>query len=396
MNIIVVSVIILGAIGCIAAVILYFVAQKFKVEEDVRIDQVVEVLPGANCGGCGYPGCRGFSEACVKSDTLEGKLCPVGGQPVMQKVAAILGMQAGEVVPKVAVVRCNGTCSNRKKTNTYDGAKNCRIASGHYAGDTGCSFGCFGFGDCQAVCPANAIVIDSDKGIAEIIEDKCVGCGACVKACPRSIIELRNKGPKGKRVYVGCVNKDKGAVAKKACNAACIGCGKCAKTCPFEAITVQNNVAYIDFTKCKMCRKCVTECPTGAIKDVNFPTPAVKVAKPVTPVAEKPVAEKPVAATPVAEKPVVNEKSVVEEKIVVTEKPVIEQAKVEETIIIDEPKVNEPKAEEPKVEEPKVEEPKAEEPKVEEPKVEEPKEEEPKAEEPKVEKKADAQDQSLF
>lgn len=368
MNIITISVIILGAIGCIAAVILYIVAQKFKVEEDARIDQIVEVLPGANCGGCGYPGCRGFSEACVKSDTLEGKLCPVGGQPVMQKVAAILGMEAGEVTPKVAVVRCNGTCSNRKKTNTYDGARNCRIASSHYSGDTGCGFGCFGFGDCQAVCPANAIVIDEDKDIAEIMEDKCVGCGACVKACPRSIIELRNKGPKGKRVYVGCVNKDKGAVAKKACNAACIGCGKCAKTCPFEAITVQNNVAYIDFNKCKMCRKCVTECPTGAIKDVNFPTPAVKPAKPAAP----------------AEKPTVVEKPVVTEKQEVIEKPVVnEQPKVEEPIIVEQPKVEKPISEE----KPKEETPKAEETII---------IEEPKAEEESKEKTSEAQDQSLF
>lgn len=381
MNIIIVSVIILGAIGCIAAVILYFVAQKFKVEEDARIDQIVEVLPGANCGGCGFPGCRGFSEACVKSDTLEGKLCPVGGQPVMQKVAAILGMEAGEVVPKVAVVRCNGTCANRKKTNTYDGAKNCRIASGHYAGDTGCSFGCFGFGDCQAVCPANAIVIDEDRGIAEVVEDRCVGCGACVKACPRSIIELRNKGPKGKRVYVGCVNKDKGAVARKACNAACIGCGKCAKVCPFEAITVQNNVAYIDFNKCKMCRKCVTECPTGAIKDVNFPTPAVKPApKPAAPAAKPADA----VVNPVVDKPATEMKQVTEEK-----------PKVEETVIIEEPKVEAPKTEARKAEDTIIiEEPKAETPKTEARKAEDTIIiEEPKTEKPK---KSDAQDQSLF
>ena len=137
--------------------------------------------------------------------------------------------------------------------------------------DTGCKYGCLGKGDCEAACKFDAIHVDPVKGIAVVDEDKCTACGSCVKACPKGIIELRNKGFKNRRVYVSCINKDKGAVARKACGAACIGCGKCAKTCPFDAITVENNVAYIDFTKCKMCRKCVEVCPTGAIHEVNFP-----------------------------------------------------------------------------------------------------------------------------
>lgn len=291
-DVIILSIVILGVIGLIAAVILYFVAQKFKVDEDERIGQIVEVLPGANCGGCGFPGCQGFATACTKGTSLEGKFCPVGGTPVMEKVAAIMGMEVCEAEPKVAVVRCNGTCANRPKTNTYDGAKSCKIAASHYSGETGCGFGCLGYGDCAAVCANQAISVNPETGIVEVDENKCGGCGACAKACPKGVIEIRNKGPKGKRVYVGCVNKDKGAVAKKACAAACIGCGKCAKTCPFEAITVENNVAYIDFTKCKMCRKCVVACPTGAIKDVNFPMPAPQ-PKPAEPKAEEP---KPMAA----------------------------------------------------------------------------------------------------
>ena len=120
-------------------------------------------------------------------------------------------------------------------------------------------------------CQFDAIHIDERRGIAEVDESKCVACGACVKACPKGVIELRSKGFKGRRVYVSCINKDKGAVARKACSAACIGCGKCAKVCAQDAITVENNVAYIDFTKCKLCKKCVAECPTGAIHAVNFP-----------------------------------------------------------------------------------------------------------------------------
>ena len=148
MNIIVASLITLGVIGLVAAIVLYFVAQKFKVEEDPRIDEVESVLPGANCGGCGYPGCRGFADACVKATSLEGKLCPVGGQPVMSKVATILGMAVSAAKPKVAVVRCNGSCANRPKKNNFDGAKSCRISNQLYAGETGCSFGCLGYGDC--------------------------------------------------------------------------------------------------------------------------------------------------------------------------------------------------------------------------------------------------------
>ena len=256
----------LGGIGAISAVILYFVAQKFKVYEDPRNGQVEAVLPGANC-----PGCGGFAAACVKADSLDGMLCPVGGAPVMAKIAAILGMEAGEVTPKVAVVRCNGNCANRKKTNHYDGASSCAIEAALYSGETGCSYGCLGNGDCENACSFGAIRINPETRLPEVDEELCTACGACVKACPKGIIELRNKGPKSRRMFVSCVNKDKGAVARKACSAACIGCGKCAKECPFDAITITNNLAYIDFQKCRLCRKCEAVCPTGAIHSVNFP-----------------------------------------------------------------------------------------------------------------------------
>ena len=271
MNLVLIATLSLGIIGAISAVILYFVAQKFKVYEDPRNGQVEEALPGANCGGCGYPGCKGFADACVKAESLDGLLCPVGGTPVMKKVAAILGREVAESTPKVAVLRCNGSCNNRPKTNLYNGAKSCAIEASLYGGETGCAFGCLGNGDCVKACAFDAIHMNPETGLPEIDDEKCTACGACVKACPKMIIELRKKGPKSRRIFVSCVNKDKGATARKACIAACIGCGKCAKECPFDAITIENNLAYIDDNKCRLCRKCEAVCPTGAIHAINFP-----------------------------------------------------------------------------------------------------------------------------
>ena len=275
MNVILLAVIALGAIGLIAALLLYFASRKFAVHEDERIGQVSAVLPQANCGGCGFPGCAGFAGACVKAadkGSLEGLLCPVGGQPVMEQVAGILGMAVEATAPKVAVVRCNGSCENRPRLVSYDGAQSCKVQQMTGMGETGCPYGCLGCGDCVEACQFDAIRINPETMLPEVDEEKCTACGACSKACPRQIIEIRLKGPKGRRMVVLCNNKDKGAIANKACKASCIGCGKCVKTCEkFEAITLENNLAYIDAEKCKLCRKCEEACPKGAIHAFNFP-----------------------------------------------------------------------------------------------------------------------------
>ncbi len=261
----------LVSLGLLFSVVLYFVAQKFKVEEDPRVDIVESLLPGANCGGCGMAGCRAFAEALVQAPAIGSLFCPVGGDAVMEKVAASLGKEAVKTEPKVAVIKCHGTLDNRPKTNHFDGYASCKGMAALYSGDTGCRYGCLGKGDCVNVCLFDAIHIDERRGIVEVDEEKCVACGACVKACPKSIIELRPKGPKNRRVYVSCSSLDKGAIARKVCSVSCIGCGKCVKACPFDAITLENNLAYIDPAKCKLCRKCVDECPTKAIWAVNFP-----------------------------------------------------------------------------------------------------------------------------
>ncbi len=270
------TIISLSTLGLVSAIILYFVAQKFKVFEDPKIDMVEEALPSANCGGCGFPGCRNFAEACVKAGSLEELYCPVGGNDTMAKVAGILGVEAVEADPQVAVVRCSGSFENRPRTNVYDGAENCTIVHNLYTGDTDCPYGCLGLGECVDACDFDAMYMDEKTGLPVIIDDNCVACGACVEACPRDIIELRKRNKKDRKIFVSCVNEDKGGIAKKYCSVACTGCTKCFKVCPFDAITMNNNLAFIDSEKCKLCRKCVTECPTDAIHEINFPPRRVK------------------------------------------------------------------------------------------------------------------------
>lgn len=290
----------LGAVAAGAAMILFFVAKKFRVDEDPRIDEVADLLPGANCGGCGYPGCRGFAEALVSAadaGDMSGLNCPPGGSDTMTAVGEFLGVEVGEATPVVAVVRCGGTCEKAPPKLEYDGPANCDIAHKLFSGVNGCPNGCVGLGDCVTVCDYDAIHIDKETGLPVVDEDKCVACGLCVTGCPRGIIELRPKGRKGRRVWVNCINKEKGAVARKNCTAACIGCQKCVKECPekIQAFIFKDNLAYIDIDKCIACGICVNVCPTGAIlatftppKPKPKPKPAPK---PETKPEAKPAAE---------------------------------------------------------------------------------------------------------
>lgn len=268
---IITTVVLLSLIGVLSGVALFFVAKKFNVIENPLIDEVEAMLPAANCGGCGYPGCRKFAEALVNSESIDSLYCSPSGQEQMNKIAEFLGKKAAVKALEVAVVRCAGDCDVRPINNVYEGIDSCAFASQLYVGETGCYYGCLGLGDCEKVCLFDAIHINFLTGLPEVITDKCTACGACVTACPKTIIELRKTNKKDMKIFVSCVNKDKEEIAKANCSVACIACNSCVEVCPHNAITITKNLAYINYETCKLCRKCVPVCPTHAIHETNFP-----------------------------------------------------------------------------------------------------------------------------
>lgn len=260
MSNIIIPAVVVAVIGLIAAVILTIASKLMFVPVDERVAQVREVLPGANCGACGFAGCDDYAAALGEDADLEPSLCPVGGSAVATQIAGILGKVAGDIEPKVAFVRCNGNNEATEQIMTNDRLKTCKKADMFYGGAWKCTHGCLGLGDCMKVCKYNAIHVIN--GVAKVDREACVGCGMCVKECPNNVIEIVDKKMK---VHVACKSTAKGAKTRKDCSNGCIGCMKCQKACKFEAVTIENNCAVIDYSKCKNCGLCAKECPTGAI-----------------------------------------------------------------------------------------------------------------------------------
>lgn len=258
------SILVLGVIGITAAVLLYIAAKKFHVEEDPKIAEVEELLPGANCGGCGLSGCHAFAVACAGAKSMDGLNCVSLNEEGMKAIADVMGFSATARQKMVAVARCNSSCETRTAPNRYNGVSSCAIEAALYQGESECTFSCLGKGDCAVACPFDALVMDELD--APLVDwEKCVGCGRCVEACPRGIMQLLPLHSDRPLVWVACSNTHKGPIAMKECDTACIGCGKCIKSCPEKAPSVTSFLASIDAEKCTGCGSCIEACPRKSI-----------------------------------------------------------------------------------------------------------------------------------
>jgi len=249
----------LGAIGLICGIILTIASKLMAVPVDERLEAIRAILPNANCGACGYPGCDGFAKALAAGEApVTG--CPPGGAEVAEALSEMLGVEAGAVLRQRAAVRCSGCAENRKEKMTYVGALTCTYVSQLYGGPTACFYACQGLGDCIAACQFDAINVVN--GLALIDPARCTSCMLCVATCPKGLIQM---APAGGAAIVSCSNLDRGAITRKACSVGCIGCSICVRECAAGAIVVENNLARVDYAKCIGCGDCVEACPQKTI-----------------------------------------------------------------------------------------------------------------------------------
>ena len=264
MNSILIATISMGGLAAFFAVLLSIVHERFKVEEDPRVEEILSCLPAVNCGACGFASCRSLAEAIVKGEAAVNS-CVAGGSSVTEKISRIMGVESGSVKKKVAFVRCGATLSERSKKATYQGVNTCRAANILMGADTACLYGCLGFGDCEEACLFDAIKMV--EGLPRIDLSRCTGCGRCVEVCPRGIIVLDSFENTNYRVK--CSSLDRGKKARQVCTKSCIACRRCEKSCPYEACWVEDNLAHIDPRNCQLCGICSMVCPTGAIVKVE-------------------------------------------------------------------------------------------------------------------------------
>ena len=256
------AVLILAGLGLIAALGLGIASRVFAVATDPKVEAVLDLLPGANCGACGFAGCAGYADA-VASGAAAAGLCTVNSQENNEAIAKVLGVAMEKLERKFPVLHCQGDKVRAVFRYEYHGVFTCAAAHLLAGGSKGCRYGCLGYGDCMRSCPFDAIRLD-ENGMPIFDNNKCTSCGACERACPRNIIELV---PVSKKVHVLCMSKDKGARVQKYCALGCIACKKCEKNCPVDAIHVVDNIALIDYSKCINCGICASVCPSHSIID---------------------------------------------------------------------------------------------------------------------------------
>lgn len=257
---IIMATVVIGCVGLFVGLFLGIAAIKFRVEVNPKEEEVLNALPGNNCGGCGFAGCSGLAHAIAEGEApVNG--CPVGGEVVGNVIARIMGVEAEASEKMVAFVKCQGDCDRTRKDYEYSGVEDCGMLSFvPNGGPKSCNYGCLGYGNCVKACAFDAIHVVN--GVAVVDKDKCKACGKCIEACPKQLIDMV---PYNAKYLVACSSKDKGPVAMKACDSACIGCQLCAKNCPSEAITVTDFCASIEYSKCVDCGTCLEKCPKKAI-----------------------------------------------------------------------------------------------------------------------------------
>lgn len=261
---VVVPLVLMAVLGGGLGLVLAYASKRFFVAVDPRVEEVQGALPGVNCGACGYAGCAGYADAIVAKGVAP-NLCAPGGNSCAAAIAKIMGMTVDAKEPNFAVIRCDG--NGVRPRFYYSGVQTCKAASVMGLGGAfqDCPYGCLGMGSCVEACPFGALSLN-ENNVAVVNEAVCSGCGKCVEACPRKLIRI---DPESRVIVVRCANLEKGALANKMCNHACIACGKCVRECPFDAIHIENNLAVIDYAKCKLCGKCVKVCPKTLIADVR-------------------------------------------------------------------------------------------------------------------------------
>lgn len=263
-----VAVLSLAGMGAVFGIILGIAGKKFAVEVDPRVEALLQIMPGANCGACGHPGCAGFAEAVVAGTAKPGS-CSPGGASLYEKIAAILGAEVSAYEErKVAQLLCQGGFDRARMIYRYEGLPDCHAALANFKGPKACNAGCVRLGSCSRVCPFGAIQMGAD-GLPVVDYYLCTGCNKCVLECPQHILKLVGVSH---LVNVRCLNTDRAKEAKAACSVACIKCRICEKNCPVDAVHVvaagEGTVAVIDYDKCSNCGICAAKCPTRAIDKI--------------------------------------------------------------------------------------------------------------------------------